>query len=62
MLYNNFQSADTPKVPLPVETSTIPCDTCSLDPPDSSFQTASRSVQPFSHSSRQRVPILYNVR
>jgi len=24
------------------------------------FQTASRSVQPFLHSSRQRVPILYN--
>ena len=27
---------------------------------DSASQTASRSVQPFLHSSRQRVPILYN--
>jgi len=26
-----------------------------------SIQTASQSVQPFLHSSRQRVPILYNV-
>jgi len=32
----------------------------SPDPRDSASQTASRSVQPFSHSSRQRVPIIYN--
>ena len=32
----------------------------SLDPPDSASQTASRSVQPFLHSSRQTVPILYS--
>jgi len=32
----------------------------SLDPPESTYQTASRSVQPFLHSSRQKVPILYN--
>jgi len=32
----------------------------SLSPPHSAFQTASRSIQSFLHSSRQRVPILYN--
>jgi len=33
----------------------------SLDAPDSTYQTASRSVQPFLHKSRQTVPmILYN--
>jgi len=32
----------------------------SLVPPKSSTQTASRSVQPFLHSSPQSVPILYN--
>jgi len=32
----------------------------SLDPPESITQTASRSVQPFLHSSRHAVPILYN--
>jgi len=31
----------------------------SLGPPESSTQTASRSVQPFFHSSRQSVPIPY---
>jgi len=31
-----------PKVPLPVAASAFPCHTCSLDPPDSAFQTASR--------------------
>jgi len=35
--------------------------TCSLDPQESTSQTPSRSVQPFLHSSRQRVPILSNV-
>jgi len=53
MLFNR-QTAR--KVPLPEEAST-----CSLDPLDSAFQTASRSVQPFLHSSWQ-VPIPYNVR
>jgi len=32
----------------------------SLDPPKSTTQTASRSVQPFLHSSRQTVLIFYN--
>jgi len=32
----------------------------SFDPPHSASQNASRSVQPFLHSSRLRVPILYN--
>jgi len=32
----------------------------SLDPQESTSQTTSRSVQPFVHSSRQSVPILYN--
>jgi len=32
----------------------------SFDPPESRSQTASRSVQPFLHNSRQKVPILYN--
>ena len=31
-----------------------------LDPPKSTLQTASRSVQPFLHSPQQKVPILYN--
>ena len=34
----------------------------SLGPPESSAQTASRSVQPFLRSSRQSVATLYNVR
>ena len=34
---------------------------CSLNPPDSASQNTSRSVQPFLHSARHRVPILYNV-
>jgi len=37
-----------------------PCNTCFLGPPESTSETASRSVQPFSHSSPQRVPILHN--
>ena len=32
----------------------------SLDPPDSAAQTASQSAQPFLHSSRQGVLILYH--
>jgi len=39
-----------------------PCNTCFLGPRESSTQTASWSVQPFLHSSRQRVRILYNRR
>ena len=34
----------------------------SLGPPDSASQTASRLIQPFLHSSRQTVPILYKGR
>jgi len=60
MLYNAFQSARHPKVPLPVEASTPLGHTCSLHPPDSASQIVPRSVQPFLHSSRQRIPILYN--
>jgi len=40
--------------------STYPCISYSLDSPDSACQTACWLIQPFSHSSRQRVPILYN--
>ena len=37
--------------------------TCaSSGPPESTTQTADRSVQPFLHSSRQKFPILYNGR
>jgi len=52
-----------PKVPVPVGASVFAykCTTCCLDPPNSAFQTASRSVQLFLHSSPQRVSILYNV-
>jgi len=38
------------------------CNACSLDPPNSAWQTASQSVQQFSQSSRQGVRILYSVR
>jgi len=34
--------------------------TCFLGPPESKYQTASRSVQPFLHSSPQSVPITHN--
>jgi len=40
----------------PVCTTTI----ASLGPPESKFQTGSRSVQPFLHSSLQSAAILYN--
>jgi len=49
-----------PKVSLPVMASAPNLIRGSLIPRDSAPQTASRSVQPFLHSSRQRVPILYN--
>jgi len=42
MLYNTFQSTRHLKVPLPVVASTSPCNTFSLDSPDSAFGTASR--------------------
>jgi len=48
-----FNKSDTRKVPFPWG---IPCNICSLDQPDSASKTASRSVQPFLHSSRQSVP------
>ena len=44
-----------------METSTAPSNTCRLDPPDSASQTASLSVQPCLHSSRQRVLTLYTL-
>jgi len=34
------------------------CTCASFGPPESTIQTANRSVQPFLHSSRQKVPIL----
>jgi len=34
----------------------------SFGPPESTTQTANQSVQPFLHSSRQKIPILYNGR
>ena len=37
-----------------------PPNNASLGPPKSTTQMASRSVQPFMHSSRQRVAIFYN--
>jgi len=36
------------------------CHLCILWPIESTTQTANRSVRPFLHSSRQKVPILYN--
>jgi len=57
-----FNRPDAQKVPITVGGIYTPCNTCSLDPPDSVSQTAFRSVHPFLHSSLQRVPILYNVR
>jgi len=52
---NAFQSARHPKSPPSHGAPTVytPCNTCSLDPPDSPSQTASQSVQPFLHNSRQ---------
>jgi len=41
-----FNWPDSPKVPLPMVGSISPCNTCSMDPPDSAFQTAYWSVQP----------------
>jgi len=51
-----FSWPDTLKVPIFMRPSAFPCNTCSPYPPDSAFQTASRSVQPFLHSSRQGSP------
>jgi len=39
-LYNAFQSARHPKMPVDVAASTSPRNTCSLDPTNSAFQTA----------------------
>jgi len=56
---------DTPlKVSLPTGASALPWSHLihgSLGPPDSASYTASLSVQPFLHRSRQRVPILVYV-
>jgi len=41
---------DTAKSAPSCTASTSPCNACSMDQPDSEFQTAPRSVQPFSHS------------
>ena len=40
----------------------IPLNFASFGPPGSTTKKASRSVKPFLHSSRQKVPILYNGR
>ena len=55
VLYNAFQSARH-AVSLRMGTSTFPCNRCSLEPPNLTSQTSSRSVLPFLHSSWQRVP------
>jgi len=47
------------KVPLPVGASALQSNTWFLGPRDSAAQTA-WSLQPFLHSSRRKVPILYN--
>ena len=57
-----FNQSDTPKVLFSVGGIYTPCNTCSLDPPDSASHAASRSVQPFLHISRQRVAVLCSVR
>ena len=46
-----FNRPETSKMPLPVVASTSPCNAYSLDPRDSTFQTASRLIQPFLHRS-----------
>ena len=70
-----FNQTDTPKVPLPVGESTPreihvpwihPTQHTKLhfnqfDPSNSAHQTASRSILPFLHRLRQRIPILYYV-
>ena len=43
-LYNVFQSARRPKVPVPTAVSTSPYSRSSLDPHDAAFQTAYQSV------------------
>ena len=48
------------KVPLAMRASAPHVKCGSLDSPDSATQTASQSAKPFSHSSRQRIPILNN--
>ena len=69
LFYSAFQPAWHPKIPVPLTPQFIRsgggiyvpiCSTCFLNPPDSQPQTASWSVQPFLHSSRQWVPIHYN--
>ena len=60
MFYNAFQLARHPRSVLPMMGIYTHCNTRSLDSPNSAYQTASRSVQPFLHSSRQRVAILQN--
>jgi len=48
------------KLPLPMGDLNSHLIRCCMGPSDSASQTASRSDQPFVHSSRQTVPILYN--
>jgi len=50
-----FSIGQHPKSAHSVAAYTSPCNTCSLDPRDSAFQTACQLVQPFSHSSEQGV-------
>ena len=60
MLFNRPDS-QTPKSVRSRSLIYTPYNACSLDLPDSASQNTPRSVQPFLHSSRHRVPILYNV-
>jgi len=60
MLYNAFQLARHPENCPSREAIYTLCNTCSLNPPDSASQPASRLVQQFLHSSWQKVPMPYN--
>ena len=53
-------SSGTPAICFPIKIAHSHVDHASLGPPESSTQMASRSVQPFFHSSRQSVLILCN--
>jgi len=59
--YNAFPLAKHPKSGPSRPASASQCNKCSLNPPNTAYQTASRSVQPSLHNSWQTVPTLYNV-
>jgi len=57
-----FNQTDTPKVPLPVGHLNTPCNTCSWTHLTQHPKLHLEQFQSFLHSSRQKVPILYNMR